>query len=86
MSTLVTSASLYSQFAAIFYLANRDLVNENMGVILKASDHCRSAARTCFIKIIDHVVNGNIALFEGEVPLYIWSDDCAAEFSSQFDF
>ena len=86
MSTLVTSASLYSQFAAISYLANRDLVNENMGVILKASDHCRLAARTCFIKIIDHVVNGNIALFEEEVPLYIWSDDCAAEFSSQFNF
>ena len=60
----------FSIFTASCYfdLANRALVNENMGVILEASDHCRIVANTCFIKIIDHVVSGNIALLKKRSP------------------
>ena len=54
-----------------FCLGNGDLVNENMAVILEASDHSRRAGHTCALKIIDHVVSGNIALFGEEVPLHI---------------
>ena len=53
-----------------------DLINENMAVISEA----------IVIKIIDHAVSGNIALFGEEVPLHIWSDGCAVQFGSRFVF
>ena len=57
-----------------------------MEVISEASDHSRIAAHTCAVKITDHVVSGNIALFGEEVPPHIWSDGCATHFRSQFVF
>ena len=46
-----------------FRLANGDLVNEKMAVISEPSDHFRIAVYAYVLKIIDHVVSGNIALF-----------------------
>ena len=70
----------FSIFTASCYfrLANGDLVNVNKAVISKASDDSRIAAHTCVVKMMHHVVSGNIALLGEEVPLHIWSDGCAA--------
>ena len=78
----------FSIFTACCYfrLANGCLINENMAVISKASDHSGIAAHTFVVKITDHVVSGNIALFGKEVPFHIWSDNYAAQFRSPFVF
>ena len=74
----------FSIFTACCYfrLANGYLVNENMAVISKANDHSGIAAHTFVVKITDHVVSENTALFVKEVPFHIWSDGSAAQFRS----
>lgn len=78
----------FSIFTACCYLraTNGELVNENITVTSEASEHSRISAHTYVMTIIEKVKNLHPETFNDEIPLFIWSDGCAAQFRSRFVF
>ena len=79
--------SSFSIFTACCYLKSISDVTckESITITSESSDHSRSAALTCVMKVIEFVREKHQHL-PLKVNAHIWSDGCAAQFRSRFLF
>ena len=72
-------------YTACCYLRrDGDLNNENITIISEPSNHSRIAGFTCINKVFEFVREKHN--LPPEVTSHIWSDGCAGQFRSRYDF
>ena len=75
----------FSIFTACCYLrVDGVILNENVTVTSEANDHSRSAAMSCWRKVLSYVQEKN--RLEESLILRLWSDGCSRQFRSRFAF
>ena len=76
-----------SIFTACCYLKdeNSKLEKESVTLTSELSDHSRSAAITCVIKMMEFIREKHQHL-PLHINVYVWSDGCASQFCSRFVF
>ena len=60
------------------------IINENVTVTSEANDHSRSAAMSCWKKVLAHIRDKY--RLEDSLILHLWSDGCSGQFRSRFIF
>ena len=76
---------LFSIFTACCYLKVKgDILNENVTVTSEVNDHSRSAAMSCWRKILSYVWEKY--RIDESLILRFWSDSCSRQFQSRFGF